>query len=337
MTKKKRKSPARAKRRASPSKKSRKYSQRRFKLAVALLGSLCALLFAVAAVFTYHTLRFSALVDNKLVGVSTERPATVYARPFELRQGQRLSRDELVTILNDLGYHQRRALDSTPGTFALTHGDAALEVRRRGEFRAPVTVDFEGLWVSALHESRSGAQLEQVDFGRVPVTTLFGADRSKKRWVALEDIPAHVSQAILATEDRRFYSHTGFDPIGIARALAMDLSTGELRQGASTITQQLVKNYFLTPERTWRRKILEAYLAVLLESRASKRRDPRALRQRGLPWPTGLVRHQWSGAGRADLFWQERRKFDDLGVRDARRDHPRTERELAVPLSRAAP
>ncbi len=75
---------------------------------------------------------------------------------------------------------------------------------------------------------------------------------------------------MLTTEDRRFFEHTGFDPIGIARALVTDLRRGELEQGASTLTQQLVKNYFLTPERTFRRKILEAYLAIILESRTGK-------------------------------------------------------------------
>jgi penicillin-binding protein 1B len=251
-------------------KRSRKYSSRRFKLAVFLLSLVSAVSFAVAAVFTYHTLRFSALVDSKLVGESSERPATVYARPFELRKGQRLSRDELIAVLNDLGYREQPSLTDAPGTFALSEGADTIQVRRRGEFRAPVTVDFDRVWVSSLHESRSGANLERIDFDRVLVTTLFGADRSKRRFVPLEEIPAHVSQAILATEDRRFYSHTGFDPIGIGRALAVDLLSGELRQGASTITQQLVKNYFLSPERSWRRKILEAYLAVLLESRTTK-------------------------------------------------------------------
>ncbi len=107
-------------------------------------------------------------------------------------------------------------------------------------------------------------------FEPVPVATLFGEDRAKKRWVELESIPEHVTNAVLTTEDRRFFEHTGFDPIGIARALVTDLRRGELDQGASTLTQQLVKNYFLTPERTFRRKLLEAYLAVLLESRTRK-------------------------------------------------------------------
>lgn len=260
MTKKKRKT--------KRTRKRRKYSPRRLKVAVFLLSVLTALSFALAAVFIYHTLRFTALVDARLEGEARARPATVYSEPFELRRGQRLSRDELVAVLNDLGYRQQPELDETDGTFAVD--DETIHVRRHGEFRAPVTVEFEEVWVSTLRESRTGAVLDQLHFNRVPVTTLFGADRAKQRWVPLKEIPEHVRHAVLATEDRRFYSHTGLDPIGIARALVTDLLSGELLQGASTLTQQLVKNYFLTPERTWRRKILEAYLAVLLESRATK-------------------------------------------------------------------
>ena len=257
-----------AKKKQKRKKRPRKYSSRRFKLAVGILGLLSVFLFAVAAILTYHTLRFTALVDARLQGKATERPASIYAKPFELRRGQRLSPDELISLLNDLGYRQRATLEDEPATFSV--GASGVHVRRRGEFRIPVAVEFEGMWVSALRESRSGASLEKIMFGRVPVTTLFDDDRSKQRWVPLDEVPPHVRDAVLATEDRRFYSHTGLDPVGIARALVTDLLSGELRQGASTLTQQLVKNYFLTPERTWRRKILEAYLAVLLENRASK-------------------------------------------------------------------
>ena len=253
-------------------KKARKYSKRRLRVVVALLSSTAILLFAAAVVLIYHTLKFTALVDAKLQGEESQREAWVYARPFELRNGQRLTRDELVTLLNDLGYAERSELADEPATFsvAVEPGEGEVHILRRGEFRIPVSVSFDDYWVSAIHEIRGGSPLDRVSFGNVPVTTLFGADRSKSRWVFLEEIPDHVSQAVLATEDQRFYSHTGLDPIGIARALVADLMSGELRQGGSTLTQQLVKNYFLTPERTWRRKILEAYLAVILETRAEK-------------------------------------------------------------------
>jgi penicillin-binding protein 1B len=88
--------------------------------------------------------------------------------------------------------------------------------------------------------------------------------------VSLEDVPEHLVRAVVTTEDQRFFEHTGLDPIGILRAALEDLRAQEARQGGSTLTQQLVKNYFLTPEKTIRRKLLEAFLAIILESQADK-------------------------------------------------------------------
>lgn len=88
--------------------------------------------------------------------------------------------------------------------------------------------------------------------------------------VTVESLPAHVGQAFIAIEDRRFYSHFGVDPLGIARALSANISGGAFVQGGSTITQQLAKNLFLTPQRTLRRKVNEAFFALQLENRYSK-------------------------------------------------------------------
>ncbi|MBT4889707.1 MAG: PBP1A family penicillin-binding protein [Rhodospirillales bacterium] len=88
--------------------------------------------------------------------------------------------------------------------------------------------------------------------------------------VRLEDLPSALPQAVIATEDRRYYEHFGLDIIGLARAVWVNVSSGSVRQGGSTITQQVAKNLFLTPERTYARKVREAMLAVWLESRFSK-------------------------------------------------------------------
>ena len=88
--------------------------------------------------------------------------------------------------------------------------------------------------------------------------------------VRVGELPAHVGHAFIAIEDRRFYSHFGVDPLGLARAMATNISAGRLVQGGSTITQQLAKNLFLKPERTLSRKTAEAFLAVRLENRYSK-------------------------------------------------------------------
>lgn len=89
-------------------------------------------------------------------------------------------------------------------------------------------------------------------------------------YVAFEDIPESLIQAVLATEDRRFFDHMGIDVMGIARAMVVNLRAGRLVQGGSTITQQVAKNVFLTPERTIKRKIQEMLLAFWLESKFTK-------------------------------------------------------------------
>ncbi|HSF16437.1 MAG TPA: PBP1A family penicillin-binding protein [Vicinamibacteria bacterium] len=249
-------------------KKKRKYSSRRFKIAIYSLSGLTLVLFFTAAVLIFHTLRFTTLVDERLRGKSRERPTWVHARTFELRKGQRLSQDELIGVLNDLGYRRMDSLGDEPGTFATDGG--TVHLRRRGPLASPVAVEFERLWIAKMSPLAGGGVIDRLLLEPVPVATLFGEERSKKQWVSLDEIPAHVARAVLATEDRRFFDHTGFDPIAVVRAMAADIQSGELQQGGSTLTQQLVKNYFLAPERTFRRKLLEAYLAIILESRTSK-------------------------------------------------------------------
>ena len=120
------------------------------------------------------------------------------------------------------------------------------------------------------------ARLDQ--FARRPSVTVVAADGSRLATfggvhgapVALEDLPPYLPHAVLATEDRRFYSHFGIDPLGVARAMLANLQAGSIRQGGSTITQQVAKNLFLQPERTLKRKIQEAMLALWLENRFSK-------------------------------------------------------------------
>ena len=86
----------------------------------------------------------------------------------------------------------------------------------------------------------------------------------------LADVPPQLVQAIVATEDRRFFEHSGFDPVALVRAMVANLRAGRVRQGGSTLTQQLAKNIFLKPDRTLRRKVQELLLAFWLEANFSK-------------------------------------------------------------------
>jgi penicillin-binding protein 1B len=250
----------------------RRYSRLRFKITFGALTLLSIGLFYLAATLIVHYFQFSRQISLRLEGKRLERASWVYSRPFELRPRQRLSERELIALLNALRYQETGSSVQDPGTFYeardevrvhLSHSDRKLQTHIVG-------IRFDDESVRAIREFPDGNALAKVALGAVPVTTLFGEERAKQRWVPLEGIPPLVIQAVLATEDRRFFEHTGLDPIGIVRAAWLDIKSGEVRQGGSTLSQQLVKNYFLTPERTVRRKILEAFLAIILESRASK-------------------------------------------------------------------
>ena len=92
----------------------------------------------------------------------------------------------------------------------------------------------------------------------------------KREYVSLEDIPKNITDAVLSTEDTRFYSHLGIDPIRLIKAVLVNIRSNSAQQGASTITQQVVKNSLLTSDKSLQRKIQEAYLSLKLENKYSK-------------------------------------------------------------------
>ena len=118
------------------------------------------------------------------------------------------------------------------------------------------------------------------------------------RPVAVADLPPALPRAVIATEDRRFYRHFGLDPIGLSRALYVNLRAGGVVQGGSTITQQAAKNLFLTHERTIKRKVQELMLALWLERPVQQGPDPRDLSQSRL----FRRRQLWRGRGVAQVL-----------------------------------
>ncbi len=99
----------------------------------------------------------------------------------------------------------------------------------------------------------------------------FGPERERRQLISIEQVPEHLIRAILAAEDHRFFQHYGVDFRGILRALVTNLRHGAIRQGGSTLTQQLAKNYFLTPTRTITRKLKEIILSIIIELKYDKR------------------------------------------------------------------
>ena len=218
----------------------------------------------------YYYLRYSALVERKLSGDRWLMPARIYSRPLELRPGEVMPQAELVRLLNGLRYGARS--DGVPGAgqFLVRENEVVL-FPRTGIVREPVRITFGEREIELIESVETREPFELLVLEKALISRLFDESREKRRFVTYDELPEHLIQAVLAIEDRRFFSHPGLDPIRIVAAAIRNVQAESYIQGGSTITQQLVKNFFLTPERTIKRKAQEALIAVALERRADKR------------------------------------------------------------------
>src|ERR671934_2652 len=218
-------------------------------------------LLAASAFTLYLDLR----VKSEFEGRRFALPARIYARPLELHVGLHIASGDVEDELKDLGYASGPR--DAPGWYV--RADNALDISVRPFLFADgpqparrVRVRFDGGTVSALSDAE-GRELPLARLEPVPIGGLYPAGNEDRVLVRLRDVPPVLVKELIATEDHNYYAHHGFDPRAVARAV---LSLGSQRvQGGSTITQQLVKNFFLTPERTLSRKFTELVMAVLLE------------------------------------------------------------------------
>jgi penicillin-binding protein 1B len=231
----------------------------------------------VTAVTLYYYVTFGRLLDARLHGEFQRADPRVFARPFEVRRGQSLTPRQLVDRLNDLGYAQRTRAEQA-GEFTIGR-DTILIVPRDGDSKGKLArVHFavaargkEPQGIDYIEAVGGTTRWDRLELDTPLITALVATGREKRRDVPLAQIPPRVVQAVLAIEDRRFYDHPGIDPLAIAGAL-WNYAFGDktYMRGASTLTQQLVKNTFLTQERSARRKAQEWLMSVALERRLSK-------------------------------------------------------------------
>jgi penicillin-binding protein 1B len=212
---------------------------------------------------------YSRIIDARLAGgYLTSRPG-LYAAPRVLQAGQKLTRAELVVALRRAGYV--RSIGSNVWSGSFRENDSTIEIRPTANQTrsALVTINFEAdRQISSL--SGDGIPLDRFMLEPEVLSNDISAKAGKREAVRFAEIPPVLVHAILSTEDHRFFEHSGIDPLGIGRALLRNAGNDHLGQGGSTITQQLVKNTYLSPERTLRRKYAEAMLAFALERRLSK-------------------------------------------------------------------
>lgn len=209
------------------------------------------------------------VVQEKFSGKRWAVPARVYARPLELYQGAAVKQNDLLNELKRLGY-QKTSNPQRAGQYKFQSGSIELVSRPfqfwdGDETAKHLRVNFDHVGVSSLVdvELQHAADLVRLDpllIGSIHPT--HGEDRIL---VQLDDLPETMVAALIAVEDKRYYGHFGVDFKSILRAVFANLKAGGATQGGSTITQQLVKNFFLDSSRTLRRKLNEATMALLLE------------------------------------------------------------------------
>ncbi len=213
-----------------------------------------------------YTLYLDYRVRDEFEGRRFALPARIYARPLELHAGLRVPPSAVEQELRDLGYREAPREDES-GWFVRTGEGLEIALRPFVFWDGPqeakrLRVAFDGMAVSSLRD-RQGAEVTLARLEPLLIGGIYPAGNEDRVLVRIGEVPKHLVNALIATEDRKFLSHAGFDLRGLARA-AVSVFSGRT-QGGSTLTQQLVKNFFLTPERTLWRKFTELIMAVLLE------------------------------------------------------------------------
>ena len=202
-------------------------------------------------------------------------PSRIYSDATPIVPGMSLPRTLLEPKLNHVGYHEVKTRVANPGEYRFNNGDLEIYLQNFEypdiEFRAlPVSVGLEGATVRDIRRLDDGVTLRGIRIEPELITSIFNNEMEDRLPVSLNAVPKVVSNAIIATEDKGFYHHEGISIRGTIAALVTDIRSKSLTHGGSTLTQQLVKNLYLNPERTWRRKAVEALMALLLEARFSK-------------------------------------------------------------------
>jgi len=233
-----------------------------------VLGVLVTLVGGGYAVYLSKTVRV------KFEGQRWALPARVYARPLELYAGGNVTREQLIFELSELGYRKVADVTST-GQWREIRGGVELVSRgfRFWDGDEPpryLRIGVDGKGVRQLTDASSGGEAALVRLEPQEIGSIHPSQAEDRVLLRRDEIPPLLERTLIAVEDRSFYDHFGVNLKAIVRAVVANVRAGHTVQGGSTLTQQLVKNFFLTSERTLRRKLEEAVMAVVLETRYSK-------------------------------------------------------------------
>lgn len=264
-----RKTPLRRKKKTSNSKKKRR------KPTDNKNSTLLKIFLSFLLVFVLYVIYLDFEVRSQFDGKKWSVPARVYARPLELYIGKPLSSVQFEFELKTSGY--RLSKDNLKAGYFNKSGNKYRIVIREFDFwdghQPPryIEVKIEDGFITNVADFRDQADVAVVRLEPAVIGRIYPTHKEDRLLVKLDDVPKYLISALLATEDREFYSHFGVNPKAILRAMLVNLRAGSVVQGGSTLTQQLVKNFFLTKKKTLVRKLNEAVMSILLELHYDKK------------------------------------------------------------------
>jgi len=235
-----------------------------------VLGAFLILAVVFAVFFSYYYVKYERIIARRFEGSVFANSAKIYARPVSIGIGEKADLKEIAAALRHAGYTEKSG-QSSMGSYHLTSGSIQIEPGPNSYHSPePATIRVRDGEVNSI-TGNGGSQLEAYELEPEMITSLFEGDqRSKREVVHYNEMPKTLVDAVLAIEDRRFFQHNGVNFLRFAEAAWIDFTRQRHEQGGSTLTMQLARGFFLTPEKTIKRKLTEMLIAMELEQRFSK-------------------------------------------------------------------
>ena len=236
---------------------------------ILIMGSaLCVIVVLAAFIFFYA--RYSGVIDEKLRTGPFANNAKIFAAPESVGLGDPLAPNDIAAELRRSGYSESRG--NAIGYFQLGPNEISIFPGTDSYFDQEAgVIKFAGGRISQIVSLQDNTSRSQYQLEPQLITNLSGASREKRRMVKFADIPNVLVQAVTSAEDKHFFQHSGFDPIRVVKAAYVDLKKGRRAEGASTLSMQLAKNFFLEQDKRWTTKAAEVIITLQLEQKLSKK------------------------------------------------------------------